>query len=91
MLLQNMEDGVDAEWTIIDRVIAQRGKGDDKEYLVKWCGLEYGAVTWEAADGLDEVEDKVSSTSLSSGHHRMLLCLVPDRIRPCAARWLLLT
>ena len=63
---QNMEDGIDAEWTIVDRVIAQQGKGDDKEYLVKWRGLEYSASTWEAADGLYEVEDQVLLASPES-------------------------
>ncbi len=83
MSLQNMEDGVDAEWTIIDRVIAQRGKGDDKEYLVKWCGLEYGAATWEAAEGLDEAEDEVCFTSPESGHHLSLIFLSQGCVFGC--------
>ena len=69
MSLQNVEDGVDTEWTIIDRVIAQLGKGEDKEYLVKWRGLEYGAATWEAAEDLDLPGDEVPLTVINVGHH----------------------
>jgi hypothetical protein len=57
--VQNVEDGIDGDWLLVDRVIAQRGSGKRKEYLVKWCGLEYGASTWEAADDLESPEDQV--------------------------------
>ena len=54
-----MEDGIDADWLLVDRVIALRGTGKRKEYLVKWRGLEYGASTWEAAEDLHSAEDQV--------------------------------
>ena len=54
-----MEDGIDADWLLVDRIIAQRGSAKRKEYLVKWRGLEYGASTWEAADVMESPEDQV--------------------------------
>ncbi len=52
-------NGINPDWLVVDRVIAQHGKGASTEYLVKWCQLPYSDVTWEAAKHLSHAEDKV--------------------------------
>lgn len=52
-------NGVNPDWMVIDRVIAQDGKGADLDYLVKWCSLPYSECTWEPAKQLSFPEDKV--------------------------------
>jgi hypothetical protein len=57
-------NGINPDWMLVDRVIAQRGRGADLEYLVKWCSLPYSESTWEAAQHLSHhAEDKVSPTA----------------------------
>ncbi|CAN4097907.1 unnamed protein product [Withania somnifera] len=36
-----------SEWTTVDRILACRGEGEEKEYLVKWKELPYDECYWE--------------------------------------------
>lgn len=58
---EGLVNGINPDWMVVDRVIAQRGKGANLEYLVKWCQLSYSEATWEAAKHLTLPEDKVCS------------------------------
>ncbi|BDA49984.1 Chromodomain-helicase-DNA-binding protein 6 [Coccomyxa sp. Obi] len=55
---RGLVNGVHPDWMVVDRVIAQRGKGASLEYLVKWCQLSYSETTWEPARHLSQLEDK---------------------------------
>jgi hypothetical protein len=42
-----LQNGIHADWLLVERVIAHRGGPIDKEFLVKWCGQSYSETTWE--------------------------------------------
>ncbi|OIT02582.1 chd3-type chromatin-remodeling factor pickle, partial [Nicotiana attenuata] len=69
-----------SEWTTVDRILACRGEGEEKEYLVKWKELPYDECYWEFESDISsfqlEIEryhrvqsryDKVSSSKQKSG------------------------
>ncbi|KAL3360970.1 hypothetical protein AABB24_014074 [Solanum stoloniferum] len=48
--MTNSEDeyvAIRPEWTTVDRILACRGDGEEKEYLVKWKELPYDECYWE--------------------------------------------
>ncbi|KAG0504100.1 hypothetical protein HPP92_004172 [Vanilla planifolia] len=48
--MDNTEDdwiGIRPEWTTVDRIIATRKTGDEREYFVKWKELPYDECSWE--------------------------------------------
>ncbi|XP_059290027.1 CHD3-type chromatin-remodeling factor PICKLE-like [Lycium ferocissimum] len=48
--MTNSEDeyvAIRPEWTTVDRILARRGDGEEKEYLVKWKELPYDECYWE--------------------------------------------
>ncbi|KAJ1636621.1 hypothetical protein T492DRAFT_861386 [Pavlovales sp. CCMP2436] len=53
-----------AEWTVVERVIAERpSQANDKsgvEYLVKWCMLPYSACTWEHPSEIEISRNRLS-------------------------------
>ncbi|KAL6763610.1 hypothetical protein V8C86DRAFT_2431788 [Haematococcus lacustris] len=65
-------NGVNSQWTLVDRIIAERavqpgqGKGAvagaaEPSFLVKWRELGYEQCTWEAAAELKEFEEEVAA------------------------------
>ncbi|KAG6537882.1 hypothetical protein ZIOFF_002985 [Zingiber officinale] len=40
------------EWTTVDRVLASRNTGDEREYFVKWKELAYDECTWEVGSDI---------------------------------------
>lgn len=46
------------EFTVVERVIAQRTQRGEPQYLVKWLKLGYAESTWEPAVALRSAEDK---------------------------------
>ncbi len=69
---KGLVSGVHPDWMVVDRVIAQRGKGASLEYLAKWCQLSYSETTWEPARHLSQPEDKVSWIDML---HLVLRCV----------------
>jgi hypothetical protein len=58
----------------IDRILDDRGKGRNKEYLVKWLGYPDSESSWELADSLQNAPDVVAAYELSqasadNAHH----------------------
>jgi SNF2 family DNA or RNA helicase len=53
------------EHVIIDRIIAERQKRGNREFLVKWRGLEYGRSTWEREEDLENDQDAIERYELA--------------------------
>ncbi|EFH45565.1 hypothetical protein ARALYDRAFT_328538 [Arabidopsis lyrata subsp. lyrata] len=47
------------EWTTVDRIIACRGRGDFKEYLVKYKELSYEESYWESESLISKFQNEV--------------------------------
>jgi chromodomain-helicase-DNA-binding protein 4 len=69
----NSEDefvAIRPEWTTVDRIIACRGEGDDKEYFVKWKELPYDECYWEFESDVSSFQteiDKFNSINSKRG------------------------
>lgn len=53
------------EYVVIDRIIAERQKRGNREYLVKWRGLEYGRSTWEREEDLENDQEAIERYELA--------------------------
>ncbi|VFQ60712.1 unnamed protein product [Cuscuta campestris] len=47
------------EWTTVDRIIACRGEGEDKEYFVKWKELQYDECSWELESDISSFQYEI--------------------------------
>ncbi|KAI4337260.1 hypothetical protein L6164_015699 [Bauhinia variegata] len=47
------------EWTTVDRILACRGDGDEKEYLVKWKELSYDECYWEFESDISAFQPEI--------------------------------
>ncbi|KAF7830339.1 CHD3-type chromatin-remodeling factor PICKLE isoform X1 [Senna tora] len=47
------------EWTMVDRILASRGYGDEKEYLVKWKELSYDECYWESESDISAFQPEI--------------------------------
>nr|CAD1825673.1 unnamed protein product [Ananas comosus var. bracteatus] len=47
------------EWTTVDRIIASRKAGDEREYLVKWKELPYDECTWEVESDISAFQSQI--------------------------------
>ncbi|KAK3269891.1 hypothetical protein CYMTET_21685 [Cymbomonas tetramitiformis] len=56
---EGLRHGVRAEWSIVDRIIAQRSKKKSRQYLVKWKELSHEECTWEPVADLVGFEAEI--------------------------------
>ncbi|XP_072989353.1 CHD3-type chromatin-remodeling factor PICKLE isoform X2 [Typha latifolia] len=47
------------EWTTVDRIIASRKTGDEREYFVKWKELPYDECTWEVGSDISAFQSQI--------------------------------
>nr|XP_016476517.1 PREDICTED: CHD3-type chromatin-remodeling factor PICKLE [Nicotiana tabacum] len=47
------------EWTTVDRILARRGDGEEKEYLVKWKELPYDECYWEFESDISSFQHEI--------------------------------
>ncbi|XP_074567339.1 CHD3-type chromatin-remodeling factor PICKLE [Curcuma longa] len=62
------------EWTTVDRVLASRNTGDEREYFVKWKELAYDECTWE-------VESDISTFMPEIKRYEMIQSRRPKKSR----------
>ncbi|KAF9614280.1 hypothetical protein IFM89_017081 [Coptis chinensis] len=58
----NSEDefvAVRPEWTTVDRILASREDGDEREYLVKWKELSYDECYWEDESDISAFQPEI--------------------------------
>ncbi|XP_031101578.1 CHD3-type chromatin-remodeling factor PICKLE [Ipomoea triloba] len=48
-----------SEWTTVDRILACRGDGEDKEYYVKWKELQYDECSWELESDICSFQQEI--------------------------------
>ncbi|KAK4101689.1 hypothetical protein N658DRAFT_51637 [Parathielavia hyrcaniae] len=68
LLDREREEEALADYTMVERVVAERDGDDGREYFVKWKGLQYDECTWEdaslvsshAQDKIDQFVDRSS-------------------------------
>ncbi|PHT45768.1 CHD3-type chromatin-remodeling factor PICKLE [Capsicum baccatum] len=48
-----------SEWTTVDRILACRGEGEEKEYLVKWKELPYDECYWEFESDISSFQQEI--------------------------------
>ncbi|KAK2452874.1 protein CHROMATIN REMODELING [Trifolium repens] len=58
------------EWTMVDRIIACRGDGDEREYLVKWKELPYDESTWELESDISTFQAEIERFNLFQSRSR---------------------
>lgn len=60
LLDKEREQDALADYTKVERVVAERNGDEGKEYLIKWKGLTYECCTWELASEIrDDSQDKI--------------------------------
>lgn len=60
--MSNSEDewiAIRPEWTTVDRIIATRKKGDEREYFVKWKELPYDECSWEVESDISAFQSQI--------------------------------
>lgn len=60
--MDNSEDdwvAIRPEWTTVDRIIASRNNGDEREYFVKWKELAYDECTWEVESDISAFQPQI--------------------------------
>ncbi|CAA6661665.1 unnamed protein product [Spirodela intermedia] len=65
--LTNSEDewiAIRPEWTTVDRIIASRRRGDEREYFVKWKELPYDECSWEFESDISAFQPQIDRYSL---------------------------
>jgi hypothetical protein len=40
------------EWTVVERIVAERAGPAGRQFLVKWQGLPYGRCSWESEEDI---------------------------------------
>ncbi|KAK2398961.1 protein CHROMATIN REMODELING [Trifolium repens] len=58
------------EWTMVDRIIACRGDGDEREYLVKWKELPYDESNWELESDISKFQAEIERFNLFQSRSR---------------------
>ncbi|KAI0177130.1 SNF2 super family protein [Pestalotiopsis sp. NC0098] len=60
LLDKEREQDALADYTKVERIVAERNGDEGKEYFVKWKGLTYESCTWELASTIrDDTQDKI--------------------------------
>jgi chromodomain-helicase-DNA-binding protein 1 len=60
LLDKEREQDALADYTKVERIVADRNGEEGKEYLVKWKGLTYDCCTWEVVSLIrDDAQDKI--------------------------------
>ncbi|KAL4560242.1 hypothetical protein LXL04_032392 [Taraxacum kok-saghyz] len=61
------------EYTMVDRVLACRQEEDEeKEYLVKWVGLNYDECYWESESDISSFQQQIENFNRLQSRHRKL-------------------
>eukprot|EP00951_Prasinocladus_malaysianus_P024266 scaffold209067_cov52-Prasinocladus_malaysianus.AAC.1 len=47
-------NGINPDWLRVEKIIGQRQRRGNTEYLVKWCSIGYGESTWETEEDIKE-------------------------------------
>uniref|UniRef100_A0A1D1YBA8 CHD3-type chromatin-remodeling factor PICKLE n=1 Tax=Anthurium amnicola TaxID=1678845 RepID=A0A1D1YBA8_9ARAE len=65
--ITNSEDewiAIRPEWTTVDRILASRKKGDEREYFVKWKELPYDECSWEMESDISAFQPQIDKYSM---------------------------
>nr|GEV04428.1 CHD3-type chromatin-remodeling factor PICKLE-like [Tanacetum cinerariifolium] len=72
----NAEDdfvAIRPEYTMVDRVLASRqDDNDEKEYLVKWVGLNYDECYWESESDISSFQQQIENFNRLQSRYRKL-------------------
>ncbi|XP_071719856.1 CHD3-type chromatin-remodeling factor PICKLE-like isoform X1 [Rutidosis leptorrhynchoides] len=60
------------EYTMVDRVLACRQDDEEKEYLVKWVGLNYDECYWESESDISSFQQQIENFNRLQSKHRKL-------------------
>ncbi|MCL7042694.1 hypothetical protein MKW94_001258 [Papaver nudicaule] len=55
----NFEVAFPPEWTTVDRILASRWNGDEREFLVKWKELGYDECYWEVESDISAFQPEI--------------------------------
>ncbi|CAN4076911.1 unnamed protein product [Withania somnifera] len=71
--MTNSEDeyvAIRPEWTTVDRILACRGDGEEKEYLVKWKELPYDECYWEFESDISSFQHEIERFHIVQSRHK---------------------
>ncbi|XP_016537603.2 CHD3-type chromatin-remodeling factor PICKLE-like isoform X3 [Capsicum annuum] len=71
--MTNSEDeyvAIRPEWTTVDRLLARRGDGEEREYLVKWKELPYDECYWEFESDISSFQHEIERFRIVQSRHK---------------------
>ncbi|ONK60438.1 uncharacterized protein A4U43_C08F18460 [Asparagus officinalis] len=71
--MNNSEDewiAIRPEWTTVDRVLASRKIGDEREYFVKWKELGYENCSWEVESDISAFQPQIEKFKVIQSRRR---------------------
>ncbi|KAI3737951.1 hypothetical protein L2E82_27969 [Cichorium intybus] len=60
------------EYTMVDRILACRQEDEEKEYLVKWVGLNYDECYWESESDISSFQQQIENFNRLQSRYRKL-------------------
>ncbi|KAJ0984869.1 hypothetical protein J5N97_003225 [Dioscorea zingiberensis] len=74
--MDNSEDdwiAIRPEWTTVDRILASRNIGEEREYFVKWKELPYDECYWETASDISTFKPEIERFNMIQSRGRKKL------------------